>query len=226
MHVELLPNRTHPSDQRQGLPWGFVPAPVRLKFGLFSWQVGASGALLLLQCNNVGFVLQPQQKARPSGRTDAIAWRFLNAPAFSQSHQKPRTDRPDVATQSNQAHAQVAIMASKRPQLHVRALLTQARPRPQPRRQTQKHRVCHPFYPPCGPFLSVQQRRLRTCSPSMQEAFLTVSRCGQSAKPTGNTLHQIQECGGSTALHARAILPLDMKSFSIRSEGAPSPTSI
>lgn len=33
MHIELLPNRTSPSAQRQGLPWASLPAPVRLKFG-------------------------------------------------------------------------------------------------------------------------------------------------------------------------------------------------
>lgn len=34
-------------------------------------------------------------------------------------------------------------------------------------------------------------------------------RCGQAAKPTGNMLHQIQECGGSTALHGPECFPLE-----------------
>lgn len=39
MHVVLLPNRTRSGDQQQGLPWRFLPAPVRLKSGMLSWQV-------------------------------------------------------------------------------------------------------------------------------------------------------------------------------------------
>lgn len=35
---------------------------------------------------------------------------------------------------------------------------------------------------------------------------MKASHYGQTAKPTGNALHQIQECGCSTALHARAVV--------------------
>lgn len=35
---------------------------------------------------------------------------------------------------------------------------------------------------------------------------MKASHCGQTAKPTGNALHQIQECGCSTALHAGTVV--------------------
>lgn len=84
----------------------------------------------------------------------------------------------------------------------------------------------HPSFPPCTSSLLAQQCWLRTCSPRTQEAFVVVSPCGQSAKPTGNTLHHIQDCGGSTALHARAVVVSSRwtcNSRCIRSEGAPPP---
>lgn len=205
MHVELLPNRALPSDQRQGLPWGSVPAPVRLKFGLFSWQVGASGALLLLQCNNVGFVLQPQQKARPRGRTLLLGVSLT----LLHSHILTKSPRPTglLSRPSRSKHMPKRPLRTAGGRNCMFAPSTCRRghalgPGAKHRSiASGTHSIRH-----VAQFLSIQQCWLRSCSPSMQEAFLMVSCCGQSAKLTGNTLHQIQDCGGSTALHARAIL--------------------
>lgn len=88
-------------------------------------------------------------------------------------------------------------------QLHVGAVFVQARPLPQPRRQTHKYRTLHPFYPPCGPLFfqsssagleHVQRGRVRR-----SRWCLIVAKVRNSLE----TLHQIQDCGGRTALHAR-----------------------
>lgn len=82
MHVELLPNRTHPSDQRQGVS----PSASSSQVWLVQLAGSASGAILGPAVQQRGFRLAASREGLAEG-TDAIAWRFLNAPAILTSPQ-------------------------------------------------------------------------------------------------------------------------------------------
>lgn len=91
MHVELLPNRTHHqrsaaggSCQRQ-----FVSS-LACSVGR-QRQVAPVAHSLVLQCNNVGFVLQPQEKAWPRGRT---LWLGVSLTLLQFSHLPKAQGRP------------------------------------------------------------------------------------------------------------------------------------
>lgn len=94
MHVELLPNRTRSGDQRQGEPWGFLPAPVRLKFGFFGCQVAPMA--LSCSCCATTRVSSCSINSRPGRGTLllGVSLTLLHLTALP----KPRADRPDIPT--------------------------------------------------------------------------------------------------------------------------------
>lgn len=213
MHVELLPNRTRPSDQRQGMPRGSCQRQFVSSFGLFSWQVAPVAHSCSCCATTWVSACSLSSQARPIGRW-CLAFPELRCSCILTwiSPPKPKgPDRPDVPTHRTREQRKnkrvlpgpEAFAASKASPLACWRRLRAGAATPSTQApNAQVLRVASILSAMWAPFLAVQQRWPRTCSPRTREAFSMVSHCGQSAKLAGNTLHQIQDCGGRTALHA------------------------